>query len=538
MGPGGSASKNITINVTSSSASTIDDVSNAWAAEPMRGKVYYYCDCGTGSGSGCIAGNDSNAGTDPALPRRTISNAAARFGSLAANDTVALCKGGAFNAASTLNIGSTGRCPAGTSCNDLREYTPTTFSGTAKPIINWSQSNFLFNFDKTGDVRILNIRLQGSGTSSNYGFFFYEGAHNVTLGNLEMDNFVMAVYNESNAGNNKNIKLTGNHISNSHSFGYLGSGDDNDISYNYWSNNGSSVVGDHTIYLASHGEVRNVNLVGNYIQGQYGPTCNGAPVEGHFQVDGFLVKNNTVDISDAAWTAGCFGMEFNNETDDPHPIYHRNSIFSGNTIINGGNTGFNVTGCNGCYIENNLIIFNRSDDTQHYGMRIPLQGSRSGYGDDTNTGNVIRNNTIYYAATANYGGRGIAVGTEGSGYVVANNSVVYAGSTLNGSTGPFNCYSYPLSLASYSFINNNQCYSAASYKWEEAKGSLTAWKTAASTFDTVSFTADPKFKASGTDFSPGTGSPLISSGNGTYMSVLDITGTARPNPPSIGAFEP
>lgn len=519
-----------------------------WAAEPMKpGTVYYYCDCGTGREDGCVAGADTNAGTSAAAPRRTIGNAAARFSSLAVNDTVALCKGGAFNVTSTLDIGSTGRCPAGVACNDLREYQPTSF-GTAKPILNWSTSNqFLFKFWGTGDIRILNIKLQGNGSAGNDGFYLYDSAHNITIGNVDLDNFIMAIYDESNAGNNSYIKVTGNNISNSHSFGYLGSSDNSDISYNYWLNNGSSNNGDHTIYLASHAEVRNVNVIGNYIQGQYGSTCLGAPVEGHFQVDGFLVKDNVVDISEAAWAPGCFGMEFNNETDDPHPIYHRNSIFAGNTIINGGNTGFNVTGCNGCYIENNLIIFTISDNTNHYGMRIPIQASRGGgFGDDINTANVIRNNNVYYASTANHGGRGIVVGVEGAGHIISNNSVVYASSSLSGQA-PFSCYDYPLSLASYAFIDNNHCYSAASYNWIETGSlSLASWKSASSgnlaagaSGDAHSITSAPLFQdAAAYDFRPGTGSPLSGAGNNTNKSTFDKTGATRPNPPAIGAFEP
>ncbi len=115
---------------------SIAEVAAACAAEPyLPGIVYYYCDCGTGAHGDCVPGDDGNVGTDPLLPRRTIGDAEARFGVLAVNDTVALCKGGAFNSTGDHDIGSD-RCGAGVACNDLREYTPTTFVGTAKPIIN------------------------------------------------------------------------------------------------------------------------------------------------------------------------------------------------------------------------------------------------------------------------------------------------------------------------------------------------------------------------------------------------------------------
>ncbi|MEK7703684.1 MAG: putative metal-binding motif-containing protein, partial [Myxococcota bacterium] len=307
---------------------SIAEVAAACAAEPMRGTVYYYCDCGTGAQGGCVAGDDGNVGTDPLLPRQTIANAESRFGTLAVNDTVALCKGGAFDSAGNLYIGSN-RCGAGSACNDLREYTPTTFAGTAKPIINNAAGDRqLFRFwNGMGGVRLLNLKLKGDGgTNGNHGFFFYEAAHDVTMCNLDLDAFTIAVYNESNAGNTRNIKLTGSYISNATVMGYLGGGDNDDISYNYWDGNGSSTVFDHTLYFASGDEITNVRVVGNYIRGQYGPTCLGAPVEGHMAVDGLLVKDNVVDIDAAATTGGCWGIEFNNFTNAAAPIYHRNAV--------------------------------------------------------------------------------------------------------------------------------------------------------------------------------------------------------------------
>ncbi len=346
-------------------APTIESVAAACAAEPMRGNVFYYCDCGTGAEADCVAGSDANAGTSASAPRRTIANAAARFSALAANDTVALCKGGAFNSVGggSLYIGSN-RCGAGVACNDLREYTPTTFAGTAKPIINNAAgASTLFNFDGNGGVRLLNLKLKGVISASgnpNHGFFFYQGAHDVNMCNLDLDAFDIAVYNESNAGNTRNIKLTGSHITNTSSLGYLGGGDNTEVSYNYWDGNGSSNVFDHTLYFASSTAITNMQVIGNSIHGQYGLTCLGAVMEAHMSVDGLLVKDNLIEIAPTANTGGCWGIEFGNLTGGTHPAYERHAIFSGNTIKNAGNTGLTVTGCPDCVIENNLIIIDTS----------------------------------------------------------------------------------------------------------------------------------------------------------------------------------
>ena len=182
------------------------------AIEPMRGNVYYYCDCGTGAESSCIAGDDANPGTSASAPRRTISNAFSLFNSLLVDDTVALCKGGAFNSAGDNTIGSN-RCGAGVACNDLREYSPSTFIGTAKPIINNAPGEIaLFRFQGNGGIRFLNLKLKGGAAGTNQGFFFYRGAHDVTMCNLDMDGFDLAIYNESGGTADTptmNIKLTG-----------------------------------------------------------------------------------------------------------------------------------------------------------------------------------------------------------------------------------------------------------------------------------------------------------------------------------------
>ena len=351
-----------------------------------------------------------------------------------------------------------------------------------------------------------------------------------------MDAFSIAVYNERGTAadaTTSNIKLTGSLITNTKAMGYLGGGVNDDISYNYWDGNGSSTPFDHALYFASVKELTNVRVIGNYVRGQYGPTCNGAPIVAHMAVDGLLVKDNVVDIAASATTGGCWGIAFNNFTNAPEAIYHRHAVFSGNTIRNGGNLALTVTGCPGCVIENNLII---NELIEARGIAVASGPVRPGIADDVNTRNIIRNNTIWYGPNASNGGTGIEVGTEGTGHVIANNTVTYNAASTGGNG--FNCFSYPLAPASYAFINNNHCFSVASSNWEATRGALAAWRSAAPGFDTASITGDPKFNSAGTDFTPATGSPLIGKGNAAYGSAYDITGKKRPSPPAIGAYEP
>jgi len=532
VGASGSASKSILIVVAPVSIAT---VVAGWEAEPMRvGTVHYYCDCGTGASAGCLTGigSNTNSGLTSTAPKQTIADAISTLNSMPSGDTVALCKGGAFNAAGQLTINTT--CATGNTCRDLREYSP--IGETAKPIINNATGTRLFSFTGTGGVRLLNFRMQGNwagGTS--WGFFFYRGAHDITLGNLEIDHFDLAIDNEGNAGLNDSIKLTGSTITNTAYMGYLGGGNNTDISYNYWDMNGSDSVFDHTLYIGSETLSTNFQVVGNYIHGQSSAKCLGAPIVGHMNVNGLNVSGNVVDIDPAANTGGCWGMAFD-DGGYPTAISMVNARFSGNTIKNAGNVSLTVGNCPGCVIENNLII--NDNPVAYTGILLPNRVARPG--DAMNTRMLVRNNTVWFGPNANEGGIGIKVGGEGTGYVVANNSVHYS-ATVTGSSGPFNCYVYPLTLSSYTFINNNHCDSAAAYNWEQTRGSLAAWMTAAPGFDTLSFTGDPLYKAAGTDFTPATGSLLIAKGDFANGSVSDITGKARPFPPSlpsIGAYEP
>ncbi len=525
--------------IFSSAKTSIASVAAACAAEPMRGTVYYYCDCGTGAEAGCVAGNDAKIGTSPSAPRRTIGNAAARFKSLAVNDTVALCKGGAFNATGNISIGSS-RCAVGVTCNDLREYTPTTFSGTAKPIINNAAGDeiSLFNFmGKKGGIRVLNLKLVGAvdqAKQRNRGFFFYAGAHDVTMCNLEMDGFDIPVYNESNAGNTNNIKLVGSKITNSRVQGYLGAGDNADINYNYWDGNGSNNVFNHTIYLSSDGvSVKNMQVIGNYMHGQYGPECKGVSVVGHVAIDGFRFENNVIDIDADEVKGSCYGVGFS-PAKQSGAKFVRHANFAGNTIKNGGNIGFSIENCPDCMIENNLIIQNWPSAYETVGMWISSNSVRAG--DDVGDRNLVRNNTIWFGPNANKGGTGIGFGSIGTGHIVTNNTVTYM--ATNAATNGFNCYDYTAPLSSFAAIDNNHCFSNAAYEWANGRGSLATWQRYAAPFDAHSKGGAPLFVNAPTDFTPLPGSPLVGAGHPTYKSALGSNSKVKSAQSFIGAFAP
>ena len=553
-GAGGSASQNIVVTVASTpvspaAPSTIASVQAAWAATPlpdtasgMNGTVHYFCDCGTGASGSCVAGSDSNNGLTTSTPKQTIAAAFSALNSSSVGDTIALCKGGAFNASTGANIKVT--CTPGTYCRDFREFSPTTFSSTAQPIINaqagLGANGFITSNGSYGGVRFLNVTFKGP--AAGFGFLFWNGVHDVLFGNDTIDNFSDNFYLQSSATqpNDTNITLTGNTISNAAAAGFLGSGDALRMNYNSWINDGSNSSLNHAIYFSAHRNATDVQLVGNYVYGQNGTTCLGGPVVAHGELTNFTISNNWVEIAPAATTGGCYGISINNNATTYGAQFFRNTVISNNTMINPGSLGIQVTTCPSCLIENNNIVFNTITQDS-LGIQTGAYAASTTAGDDVNTANKILNNTIYFGLGATgFVRKGIQVATEGTGHIVANNTI-----SSYPTSGSVSCFSYfvGLTLANYAFSNNNDCYSATTYTWETAHGStLAAWQSYATSygFDTASMLSNPSFTApaaSPPNLVPQAGSPLLGAGTHIYAPATDALGVSRPNPPAIGAYE-
>jgi hypothetical protein len=132
--------------------------------------------------------------------------------------------------------------------------------------------------------------------------------------------------------------------------------------------------------------------------------------------------------------------------------------------------------------------------------------------DDTMVDARIRNNTVYYPSGKT--GYGISSQAEGTGHVIANNIVWFA-------DGSGTCFQTPLAQSAYAFAGNNLCNGT--------------WGTS---YDlTTHLASDPRFTNAPDDLSLQDGSPALGKGSSTYGASVDFTGAARPNPPSIGAYE-
>ncbi len=518
----------------------IASTSAACAAAPYRGTVYYYCDCGPGAEADCAAGSDANDGLSPDFPRQTIANAIALENTFTGDTqhTITLCKGGSFQ---SLTVGEYIRrsgFTAGTTPDDLREYTPTVahggFDGTAKPILRLptGNTNTVLRFQDSvnyGGIRIMNLAFKAEGTGK--AIWFYDGPHDVTMCNLDIDNFSIGVYVDVVQAKNApyNIALTGSTITNSLLLGYLGAGDNSSVTYNTFRNNGGVESFDHSVYISSDGsETNGFNLIGNYFEGQYGATCAGAVIVGHGQYDSLTIRNNYIYVRDGESGQGCWGIAINNNAGYFYPEYFRNMVISGNTVINAGNTGITASVSPGLIVENNRVYHNWASNGYN-GIDLPWTAVAKA-GEPLNDGNIVRNNVVYIGPAATGTISGVKIALEGTGHIVSNNTV-YSAQTV----GALRCYYYGLATSAYSFINNNHCYAPSiTESWEHSYATLSAWQTY-SGFDMNSVTGDPGFTSPATlDFHS---TYLKGRGNSTYKSVNDFVGRPRPTPPAIGPYE-
>ncbi|MDO8990714.1 MAG: hypothetical protein Q7U91_13905 [Sideroxyarcus sp.] len=508
------------------------------------------------------------------------------------NNTVALCQGGVWNAPASsrsINLSHSTYCPLGQTCGEFREYTATWGGSSVKPTIYGYNGTSTSLFFPGNGQRIMNLSLIGSGTGSTdqEGFFIYQwvasgpnpGLHDITIWNVDMDGFDLAIHDANNE--HRNITVTGNHISNSTVMAFLGGNNNLNLNYNYFHNNGSTNMFDHTVYIASHLPITGVNAIGNYMDGfatSTGATsCEGGPFVIHGEITDLVVSGNTIIEHPDTSGPGCWGLSANH---GGYPVgtYIHNGLFSNNIIVNGGNQAIGVDNCPDCVIENNLIIQD-SPGNGGTGIHVPSFGAHRVIGDrgipttcTTAAGNtcrdelttryIIRNNTIYFTANADNGMTGIWVDNEGTGYQIYNNTIRYAATTHG--VNSVSCLRLPLALSAYSVVNNNNCSSADNtLRWEQNRRlSLADWTALAAgsnyNFDDANTsdisTADPAFTLSAYPyitwsdsalahalFNNGTTNvfapPSSLAGNGRSGPAQDMAGTPRPTPPAIGAFQ-
>lgn len=459
--------------------------------EAMRtqGTIFYACDCQSGAAAGCAAGNDANTGRSPSAPWRTFGKLRGQFGSLAAGDTVAFCRGGSFT-----SDGGTWTSYNATAANPviIRDYTaPWNTGAEPRPRVAGAL-NIGGNGSNAAGYRILNIRAAGG---DNFGVFA-RYITDATMCNIELDGFSVGVYNSGPGETGVRNKLIGSRILNGGSQGWLGSGSGCEIVNSYFNNNATSrAMFDHSIYLGGTSLSSNEVVSGNEIHAPSG--INGTVVVIHGQHQNLTVENNVIDV---LGTAGAGGWGISTRSGYSTPEFIRNATFRGNRVTNAGNLGMSVDMCQQCVVENNVVVNTQQGTT---GIAVP----GAAYGQSPTTNVTVRNNTVYLAA----GGTGISTQGEGTGYVVSNNAI----QTNAGAT----CYS--VGGGAFAARDYNLCWGGSG----DSPGSH-------------SLHVNPQFASPQTDLRPASGSPLIGASDPARTPAIDAAGKARPVPGAMGAYEP
>lgn len=487
--------------------------------------TYYVCDCQPGADGDCAAGNDANAGTDPAAPWQTYEKARTFYNSsIAAGDEILFCQGGAHDISSNPdNIWSATSCTAGQPCT-IADYTPPWASGDeSRPILQ--RSNDGHGFDLLNDsghiFQNLDIRCTGCAGGGGWAFFIVEDADDILIDNVRMDGFTIGVHLRGCVAtwcSNDRVTIRNSQITNNSDQGFLGSGTDLLIENNYFENNGDGTVFAHNIYVAGNSRVtiRNNELYRASLDGS--GNCNGVSLVGHGAINDLLIEGNTIheDVGKANQT--CWGIAIAPSYGGTAESYN-NLIIRGNRVENVGNVSIATGSCVDCFIENNVIVQQQSFGTTSVAIR-PFGTN----GEDAVSSNVtVRNNSI--ATTT---GVGIEV-NEGSGHTIVSNAIQMTGSDVN-----WNCFDMSLPASSYDVIDYNVCgFSTGS--WATTAADLAAWQTQGWGANAI---ADAPGFVSSTDLRAGSETAvLVNAGSPTLSSLMDFNGDVRDAQPDAGAYE-
>lgn len=345
-------------------------------------RTYFFSDCQTGAASGCVAGDNSNAGTE-AAPKRDFSGM--DLSSLSPGTTLLFRRGGAWNIA---------RVTIENNHTSLEK--PLTFDayGTGPVPVFRSSKGPAFqlgggwgNATRDGGYIFRNLKLDGLGgtTDDHWGFWMVQNLRDVVIDNVEITGFAIGIHaSDGKPHGISGLKIINSSISRNRSMGFLGKISDSLFESNVFEANNFSGSGrDHAIYLSggNNNVVRANRLLRNSVAGG---RCTGGNFTIHGIADGLLIENNLVEQDTASF--GCYPFSITAGYDYAESF--RNVVMRGNTVINGGICAFCVNSAPGIVIENNVI------HAPGHWFQGAIMAEANNRTDTPSTGAVIRNNTL------------------------------------------------------------------------------------------------------------------------------------------------
>ena len=384
-------------------------------------RTLHFSDCEQGATSGCVPGNNLNAGT-LAAPKQNL--AGVNLNALDAGTALLFARGGAWNFTAMRrleNLNSTAAAPL-----VFADY-----GAGALPLFRFASGQIAFelgggwnNQTNDGGYTFRNIKFDGGGVTT-WGFWLRDNVHDVTFDGVEITGFAIAIHSQSVMPHGvNNVSILNSRIVRNSDMGWLGKVkaglrvEGNLFEGNNFGGSGFS----HAFY---GGGGNNVIFQNNrFIRNSVGPNgmCGGGSLTLHGQYDGVLVEGNTFEQT--ASDNGCWQVSITQGYATAE--WFRNLVVRGNKIVNGGNAGMVIQSAPNALVENNIIINTQTVIPQ---TAILVGGGDRTGGDDADSGATVRNNTACYVAPARNSG---VTRISSTGAVVSNNMMITGSAATTG----------------------------------------------------------------------------------------------------------
>jgi len=359
--------------------------------DPGAGSTYYFSDCQAGAHVDCVAGDNDSPGTSPSAPKQTLANI--DVNALPAGSRLLFARGGAWSWPNLRleNPNATPISPLVFDAYGIGERPVFNAPNLASSAVDFGGYN---NTSDDGGYAFRNIKLDGMG-SSGFGFFLIHNLHHVTLEELEITGFQIAIHSQARAPHGvTSVTIRNNTIRRNGSMGILGQFSDSVIEGNLFeANNFSGSAFNHGTYLSGNADGGRNNVLRNnrYLRNSVvNGVCEGGNMTFHGQMEAMLIEGNLIEQDAAA--PGCWAMSITQGYDTAE--WFRAFVVRGNRIINAGNTAINAQSAPGILVEGNVII-----DTQAAVQTAISVGHNEYQGGDVPDGNaVVRDNTACYPA--------------------------------------------------------------------------------------------------------------------------------------------
>jgi len=344
------------------------------AASP---RTLHFSDCQTGAAAGCVAGSNSNPGTE-AAPKRDLRDIEVR--SLAAGTTLLFRRGGAWNVSrvDVENVYSTAAQP----------ITFAAYGSGPRPImrtasgVGWQVGGGWQNTTDDGGYVFRSLELLGTGNDDTHWGFYLQRVRDVVLDDVRISGFGLGMH--AIHGPIRGLVVRNSEIVRNRSMGLLVSVSDSRFEDSLYEGNNFSGSGfDHAIYLSrgNNNVVRGNRFLNNsVVAGQ----CRGGNFTLHGSSDGLLIENNTIEVPDA--TNSCYGFSITAGYTDHEEF--RKVVLRGNTVINTGICSMCINSSPGIVVEGNRIF--TPGRRAHYGIWAEANGKT----DTPSNAAVIRDNVL------------------------------------------------------------------------------------------------------------------------------------------------